>query len=258
MQTGVTALQSQLNAAYPGTSASPGSVAPSGGGFVQDTTAQSIGGVAPAGQDTTTSGAFAQDPSAAGGLTQDPNAAAKGFAQDASGAAPSQFIQNCCASQIQGLQTAFSGVAQLVPSFSSQYRNLNLFFVGLNMLNDMLGRAQQMRDSMVALKTAPDAQTALAALNSLLTNVQGASQAITTQFQNLGAAAAFGVPGGAIGNQAAGVPAVADAAPTATADSQPASSSAAGNQTTSGGQTAAGAAAGKALDAVKKKLPFSF
>jgi hypothetical protein len=94
------------------------------------------------------------------------------------------------------LQTSFGAVAQQVPSFSGQFRNLNLLVVGLNMLSDMMTRAKQMKDTMVALKSAPNPQAALAALTTLMTTVQGTSQAITTQFSNLGAAPAPGRIGG--------------------------------------------------------------
>jgi hypothetical protein len=280
MQTQVTALQTQIStAAASGSSASgvPAGIAsgtgaapsgsnasstsgfsqnaPASGGFAQNTSAQSGAGAAPAGQPAA-SGGFSQDSSSAGSFAQDPNAAAGGFAQDASAAPPSQFVQSCCASQIQSLQTTFTGVAQLVPNFSGQFRNLNLLFVGLNMLSDMMNRAKQMRDSMVALKKAPDAQTALAALTTLLTNVQGASQAITTQFSNLSAAPAFGSPAGVIGNQVSGAGAPpADSSSTPAAASAPDASGQPANQTTSGSQNSAGAAAGKALDKLKKKFP---
>ena len=74
------------------------------------------------------------------------------------------------------------------------------------MLTDMMSRAKQMRDSMVALKKAPDAQTALAALTNLSGSLQGTNQAIATQFQNLGAAPATGAATGVIGNQVAATP----------------------------------------------------
>jgi len=262
MQTQVTALQAQISAAA--ASGSPASGASAGGGSAQNISTQSSAGAPLGNQAATASGGFSQDASAASGTPQDPNATAGGFVQDTSTAPTSQFVQSCCASQVQDLQTSFNTVAQQVPNFSGQFRNLNLLFVGLNMLSDMMNRAKQMRDSMVALKKAPDAQTALAALSALLTNVQSTSQAITTQFSNLSAAPASGSPGGVIGNQVAGAPAVPDssatpgAAPAAApaASGQPTSSNTAGSQAGSQASSTAGTAAGSVVNKLKKKLPF--
>jgi hypothetical protein len=236
-----------------------------GGGFSQNTAAQSSSGGSPAGQNApAASGGFSQDTSAAGVATQDPNAAAGGFVQDTTAAPTSPFIQGCCASGVQSLQTTFGAVAQQVPTFSSQFRNLNLLIVGLNMLNDLMTRARQMKDAMVALKSAPNSQTAQAALATLMTSVQGTSQAITTQFSNLGAAPAPGGPGGVIGNQVAGAQAAPDssATPGATpgaapgASGQPASSNSAGSQAGSQASSTAGSTAGSVVNKLKKKLPF--
>jgi hypothetical protein len=237
----------------------------SGGGFAQDTSAQSGAGSAPApaGQDASASGGFTQDASAAGGAAPDPNAtaAAGGFVQDTTAAPSSQFVQGCCGSAIQSLQTTFSAVATLVPSFSGKFRNLNMLVVGLNMLSDMMTRAKAMKDAMVALKSAQNPQAALAALAMLMTDVQGASQAVTTQFANLGAAPATGGgPGGTIGNQMGGAPATADSSATTgappAAAGQPTSSTTAGSQTGSAASSTASSAAGAAVNKLKKKLPF--
>ena len=134
MQTQVAALQTRLSAAGASVASTPGAAAgaasvPSGtnatavGGFSQDASATGFT------QNASTQPA--QDASAAGSFTQDPNAAAGGFAQDASAATSSQFVQNCCANQVQGLQTSFGALAQEVPNFSSQFRNLNLSYVGM-------------------------------------------------------------------------------------------------------------------------------
>jgi hypothetical protein len=211
MQTQIAALQAKLGGS--GASASVGgggggsgpsgehvAVAgsfPQNGGFSQDTSGQA----APA------SGGFSQDTSAAGGATQDPTAAAGGFVQDASAAPASTYVQSCCASNIQSLQTSFAAVATEVPQFGSQFKNLNLLLVGLNMVSQMIADAKQIKTDFVALKTAPNAQAALAALTSLSTSVASMSQSIETQFQSLGAAPAAGTAAGVIGNQATGAPA---------------------------------------------------
>jgi hypothetical protein len=309
MQTQITALQSQLSAAAAASASASGSAAaPPGGGFAQNTSAQSSPDAPIANQAAPASGGFSQDASAgaqgfsqstaapaptdqgaaasggfsqdasAGGFTQDPNAAAGEFAQDTSSAPSSQFVQSCCGNQVQGLVTSFGSVATQVPAFSGQFRNLNLLSVGLNMLNDMMSRTKQIHDSLLALKKAPDAQTALAALLTLSANLQGANQAIATQFQNLGAAPATGAPAGVIGNQVAADPNApaggfqqntnSNAAPSTPANGNANGTASNGNQQSgnqngnqSGSQngnqnSATGNAINKATSALKKKLPF--
>jgi hypothetical protein len=121
-----------------------------------------------------------------------------GFVQDTdtSTVPTSPFVQNCCNQQVQNLQSSFSSFTQQVPTFSGKFRNLNLIFVGLNMALDLMGRAKQIRTSFVALKNAPNAQAAVAALADLATKVEGTSQAINSGFQNIRADVA---PGGTSG-----------------------------------------------------------
>jgi len=168
MQTQVAALETKLGAAGAAVSTGSGALAPA-------------------------TGEFTQDPAATGG----------GFAQAVSAAPLSLFLQGCCAAQLQDLQTSFTSVAQQVPSFSNQYRNLNLLFVGLNMRDDMMGRAKRMGDQFIVLKQAANSHAAVAALSELSGRIQGTNQAIATQFQSLSAGPASGSAGGAIGNQLA-------------------------------------------------------
>jgi hypothetical protein len=252
MQTQIAALQAKLGGAGAPASAGGGgggsgpsgehvAVAesfPQNGGFSQDTSGQA----APA------SGGFSQDTSAAGGATQDPTAAAGGFVQDATAAPASSYVQSCCASSIQSLQTSFTSIATQVPQFGSQFKNLNLLLVGLNMVSQMIADAKQIKTEFVALKAAPNAQAALAALNSLSTSVASMSQSIDTQFQSLGAAPAAGAAADVIGNQAVGTSATGTSATPATSG-QPATSS------TAGTQSSTGSTAGSTASKVKKKFP---
>lgn len=210
--------------------------ASSGGGFSQDTSGQASAGAAPAGQDTSASGGFSQDTS---GATQDPNATAAGFSQDASTAPTSTFTQGCCASAIQSLQTVFTSVATAVPQFGTQFKNLNVFFVGLNMLSQMMASAKQIKNDFVALKNAPNAQAALASLADLSKTVQGMSQSITTQFSSLTASNAAS-DSGALGNQMVGGAGSPGAAGT---NGQPGSTSSSGNQTSTPAASTAGSTA---------------
>lgn len=256
MQTQAAALQTAINSApvTPAggspTSAPPPTPSPS--------SATSASTVAPAGA----SGGFSQDTSGAGT-----------FAQSTAGAPTSQFVQSCCASQVQGMQSSYSGVTQQVPQFTGAFRNLNLLFVGLNMYTDLTSRAKQMRDAFMALKQAPDAATALAALVTLTTDVQGASQAVTTQFQSLTSSGTAGssstvYQSSAVQSSSAQPPASAGSAsgtPASTPASAPASApasgaSAAGDSAASRAASAAGssakAAATQAVTKVLPKLPF--
>jgi len=162
---------------------------------------------APGSQDSSGDGSFSQDaanvPAGAdgqsaggeGGFSQD-----TGFSQDVLSALPSQPLQDCCGAQIQGLQTDLNSFSQQVPAFTGKYRNLNLLFVGLNMLNDLIGKARGMRDAFLALKKAPNLQVAAAALQDLAGKLENTSQAISTGFQDLNAGGFSQGAGGAVGN----------------------------------------------------------
>src|SRR6202171_4510930 len=122
--------------------------------------------------------------------------AAGGFVQDTSDVPPSPFVQNCCAPQVQSMQTSFSSFSQQVPSFGSRFRSLNLILAGLNLASDLLGKGKQIGDSFVALKKAPNGPAALTALQDLFGKLASTHQAISVGFQNFTAgSAAAGVQG---------------------------------------------------------------
>lgn len=126
----------------------------------------------------------------------------------------SSAMQDCCAAQIQGLQSDLMTFNQQAPSFAGRFRNLNLLVIGLNMFSDLVNRAHGMRDSFLALKKAPNLQAAAAALQDLSAKLDGASQAVSSGFANLsagGPADAFaGSAAGATGNTFSGDPIPAD------------------------------------------------
>jgi photosystem II stability/assembly factor-like uncharacterized protein len=188
MRSQVGALQAKLSSAgSAGGSASAGNSAStpapaaansSGNTYSQDST--SAPGAA---------GAFSQDststPGAAGAFSQDSTSAqATNFSQDTS-VAPSSAIQSCCAAQVQDLQNSVGLLGQQVPSFSGEFRNLNLLFVGLNMFSDLVNKAQAINQSFMTLKQAPNLPAALAALQTLSSQIGSTSQAIDSEFQNL-------------------------------------------------------------------------
>ncbi|HXX17273.1 MAG TPA: CsgG/HfaB family protein [Candidatus Eremiobacteraceae bacterium] len=112
-----------------------------------------------------------------------------GFVQDTdtSSVPTSSFMQNCCNQQVQSMQSSFSSFTQQIPTFSGKFRNLNLILVGLNTALDLMRQAKQIRSAFVALKSASDAQSAMAALSALATNLDGTSQAINSGFPNISA-----------------------------------------------------------------------
>jgi len=178
----------------------------------QDQTAPAAD-AASAGQDSGAADTgFSQDaanvPAGADGQTA---AAETGFSQDVLSAPPSQPLQDCCGAQIQGLQTDLNSFSQQVPAFTGKYRNLNLLFVGLNMINDLIGKARGMRDAFLALKKAPNLQLAAAALQDLAGKLDNTSQSISTGFPDLDAGGFSQGAGGAvsnmIGNAVSGEPA---------------------------------------------------
>ena len=91
-------------------------------------------------------------PAAAAALTRDPAAPAGkpadgGFSQDTSfpqevlTAPPSEAVRDCCGTLVLDLQAELNSLLKQEPAFAEAHRNLNLLFVGLNMLSDLHGRA---------------------------------------------------------------------------------------------------------------------
>lgn len=156
-----------------------------GGGFSQDAT-------------NTPTGADSQNAAGGSGFFQD-----SGFSQDVLSAPPSQPLQDCCSAQVQSLQTDLNSFSQQVPAFAGKYRNLNLLFVGLNMLSDLMGKARNMRSSFLALKQARDLPAAAAALQDLAAKLDSTSQAVSSGFQNLTASSSGPGVTGAVGNMLA-------------------------------------------------------
>jgi len=105
----------------------------------------------------------------------------EGFEQDVSAPA-SDFVQGCCAAQINELQSDMSAFLQDVPVATARHRNLNMLFAGLRMVADLIGKASAMRGQFRALKMAPDGQAASAALQSLVTNMESAAQTLSGGF----------------------------------------------------------------------------
>ncbi len=166
---------------------------------------------------TTATGADSQNAAAGSGFSQD-----TGFSQDALSTPPSQPLQDCCGAQMQSLQTDLGSFSQQAPAFAEKYRNLNLLFVGLNMLSDLTRKSRGMRDSFLALKKAPNLQTASAALQDLAAKLENTSQSVSGGFQNISAGNSTQFATGAVGNMLGnGAPGAANPDPNAAPATQP-------------------------------------
>jgi photosystem II stability/assembly factor-like uncharacterized protein len=100
--------------------------------------------------------------------------------------APSAPVTACCAAQVQALQNDVGGLTQQLPIFAGKFRSLNMIVAGLQIVSDLLNKAQAMRETFRTLKHAPSLQAASAALMQLASNVQSTQQNITAELQNPG------------------------------------------------------------------------
>ena len=118
--------------------------------------------------------------SASGGdaFTQD-----AAFTPDTSGP-PSPVIQSCCAADIGKLQGEVNSFMQQVPAASGQFRNLNLVIAGARMVSDLFTKAKGFKDAFVNLKKSPNMQSASAALQDLVSKLDGVGQTLSSGFQN--------------------------------------------------------------------------
>lgn len=140
------------------------------------------------------------------GVTQDMS-----FSQVVLATPPSAPVGDCCSAQVIALQSELNGFSKQVPGFAGNYRNLNLLFVGQNMLSDLNGRAAGLRGTFLAVKNAANLQAAAAALQDFAAKLDDTSVAVSTQFQALTANDA-GQAGGAVSNMLAN-PSSGSAAP---------------------------------------------
>ena len=109
-----------------------------------------------------------------GGSASTPGAGA--FQQDTSnGPVASGYVDSCCGPLIQQLETTANSFAANVPTFSQRFRNLNLILEGLNLMNNMVSQANTLKQSIRALRHAPNQQTAALALSTVQTQVNGIS-----------------------------------------------------------------------------------
>jgi photosystem II stability/assembly factor-like uncharacterized protein len=99
----------------------------------------------------------------------------------------SATMQGCCGAQVVSLQSDLTSFSQEVPAFAGGYRNLNLFFVGMNMAPDLITRATGIRDAFLKLKDAPSPEEAAAALQDLASRLDDTYVVVANGFANLSA-----------------------------------------------------------------------
>lgn len=225
----------------------PVSPAPS---TAQDTTGGPDVGATSESFESSADASFNQDTSSAGTF-------------DAGAPAPdvpaSDVIQNCCAAQVQDLQTDINVFNHHAPAFAGKYRNLNLLVIGLNMVSDIVNRAHGIRDSLLTLKKASNLQAAATALQDLSSKFDSTRQSVASGFSDLtvnGSGGTFAT-GNAAGNTFSSDPVPSspatgqDASATAT-DTTDASANSKAEQKKEKGQSTGD----KVKKELKKRLPF--
>ena len=141
-------------------------------------------------QDVSAGGAFTQDTLVAGGFT--PSAADSGASAETPGGGgsfvqdtgpPSSFIQSCCATDVLNLQNSMGIFTQNVSAVTTKYRTLNLILEGIKLFSELVGKAQGLRTSFRTLRSARDAQSALAALTQFSTTLDDMARTAASRFQ---------------------------------------------------------------------------
>jgi photosystem II stability/assembly factor-like uncharacterized protein len=128
---------------------------------------------------TAPTGGFQQDTSSAPNQPDSADAGTgTGFQQGPGApAAPDggSYMDICCGQLVQQLEQTANAFATDVPAFSQRFRNLNLVFEGLDFLTKVVDQTKTLLLSIRALRQAPDAQAAAAALDGVSTQVGGIS-----------------------------------------------------------------------------------
>jgi len=210
------------------------------------------------------SAVFSTDAAVDSGATADAGAtgSVSSSAELAQPASPA--VQNCCASEVNQLQTDVSSFQQQVPAVTSKYRTLNLIIAGVRMAQDLIGKADAFRTTLLAFKKAPNLQSAASVLQDFIAKYDGVRQEVAGGFQNpppipetdSGTPAATGsavvaTQVASTGADAGGVPAVDAGSATPPAPTTPSSDS----SSSPGAVTqTADKAVQKAKDKVKKSL----
>lgn len=168
---------SKLRSKVPAVAAAPGQSAIQSGAQPGGQIASQAGSQAST-QPSAQTAAFLQDTSTPSSTVPGaaPAGTAGGFQQDTgSGPVPGGYMDSCCGPLVQQLETTANSFATNVPAFSQRFRNLNLILEGLNLVNNIVGQANTLKQSIRALRQAKNAQGAALALTAVQTQVNGIS-----------------------------------------------------------------------------------
>ncbi|MGH7583496.1 MAG: WD40/YVTN/BNR-like repeat-containing protein [Gemmatimonadales bacterium] len=100
----------------------------------------------------------------------------------ANGMAP--FVSDCCGKRVSSLQLIFAAVTNIVPEFTSKYRNLNLLTQGLRTAAALPDATTALRAALETFRTAGDktsAQNALSQIKTALATLHAASDTALQQ-----------------------------------------------------------------------------
>ncbi len=93
------------------------------------------------------------------------------------------LAEQVAAGQLTAIESTVENISAEVPKFSGKYRNLNLIFSGLQMVGQLFGQAQGMKDAFKQLRSARDLGSVSAALNQLTSQTQTMVQSAKSAFQ---------------------------------------------------------------------------
>ena len=91
------------------------------------------------------------------------------------------FVQDCCPEQLKEVESTVQETAAELPKFGGQFRNLNLFSVGLKMVQDFMNRGKELKSAFAELRGAKDADSAMTALNKLAGSADSLTQEVTAR-----------------------------------------------------------------------------
>jgi hypothetical protein len=148
---------------------------------------------------------------------------------------------------------------QQVPVASGQNRNLNLVIAGARMVSDLFTKSKGFKDAFMNLKKSPNLQSASAALQDLVSKLDGVGQTLGSGFQNPPPLPDFGGVGGTTAVAGQAFSAISgDTSSTGTAATPDAAAGGAAPTTTDQNKPANQDKSKEIQDKIKKKLKIPF
>lgn len=117
-------------------------------------------------------------------VTEASDAAAAAAPPESEGAATGPgMAEQVAPQQLEAIASTVENLNAEVPKFTGKFRNLNMVFQGLQMVGQLFGQAQGLKDSLGQLKKAKDVASISAALSQLTGQTQGLVQSAKSAFQ---------------------------------------------------------------------------